>query len=282
LRVPVDLAGAAFGAGAFLGAAGFLAAGFLAGFAAGAGSTGAGCASTTGAGAASTAGVSTLYGTGAASAGAASLAPNSFLINPSILKVSLGFYLAVNIRMAFKFIQNFIVEGKKDKLVQLTLPYSRTDLDPAISEETLDYHFGTLYKAYVDRYNKGEGDRDFNEAGAFLHDILFAQYQIPSNTNKPNGAILELIESKFKSFEAFKEEFLKIAMGIQGSGWVYLARNGSIKTIVNHQIKEDIVLLVDWWEHAWALDYQADKQKYLENQWKIIDWGKINTVLETK
>jgi len=201
------------------------------------------------------------------------------LINPSILKVSLGFYLAVNTRMAFKFIQNFIVEGKKDKLVQLTLPYSRTDLDPVMSEETLDYHFGTLYKTYVDRYNKGEGDRDFNEAGAFLHDILFDQYQSPSNTNKPSGDILELIESKFKSFEAFKEEFLKIAMGIQGSGWVYLAKSGVIKTIVNHQIKEDIVLLIDWWEHAWALDYQADKQKYLENQWKIIDWEKINGIL---
>jgi Fe-Mn family superoxide dismutase len=279
LRVPVDLAGAAFGAGAFLGVAGFLAAGFLAGVA---GSTGAGCASTTGAGAASTAGVSTLYGTGATSAGAASLAPNSFLINPSILKVSLGFYLAVNTRMAFKFIQNFIVEGKKDKLVQLSLPYSRTDLEPVMSKETIDYHFASLYKAYVDRYNKGEGDRDFNEAGAFLHNIYFNQFQSPSSSNKPNGFILELIEDKFKSFEAFKEEFLKIAMGIQGSGWVYLARNGSIKTIVNHQIKEDIVLLVDWWEHAWALDYQADKQKYLENQWKIIDWGKINSVLETK
>jgi Fe-Mn family superoxide dismutase len=282
LRVPVDLAGAALGAGAFLGAAGFLAAGFLAGFAAGAGSTGAGCASTTGVEAASTAGVSTLYGTGATSAGAASLAPNSFLINPSILKVSLGFYLAVNTRMAFKFIQNFIVEGKKDKLVQLSLPYSRTDLEPVMSKETIDYHFASLYKAYVDRYNKGEGDRDFNEAGAFLHNIYFNQFQSPSSSNKPNGFILELIEDKFKSFEAFKEEFLKIAMGIQGSGWVYLARNGSIKTIVNHQIKEDIVLLVDWWEHAWALDYQADKQKYLENQWKIIDWGKINSVLETK
>lgn len=279
MRVPVDLAGAAFGAGAFLGVAGFLAAGFLAGVA---GSTGAGCASTTGAGAASTAGVSTLYGTGATSAGAASLAPNSFLINPSILKVSLGFYLAVNTRMAFKFIQNFIVEGKKDKLVQLSLPYSRTDLEPVMSKETIDYHFASLYKAYVDRYNKGEGDRDFNEAGAFLHNIYFNQFQSPSSSNKPNGFILELIEDKFKSFEAFKEEFLKIAMGIQGSGWVYLARNGSIKTIVNHQIKEDIVLLVDWWEHAWALDYQADKQKYLENQWKIIDWGKINSVLETK
>ena len=68
-------------------------------------------------------------------------------------------------------------------------------------------------------------------------------------------------------------------MGIQGSGWVYLAKNGEIKTIVNHEIKQDIVLLIDWWEHAWALDYQVDKKKYLENQWKIIDWTKINTKL---
>ncbi len=181
--------------------------------------------------------------------------------------------------MTFKFIQKFIVEGKRDKLIQLRLPYSRTDLEPAVSEATIDYHFGTLYKAYVDRYNKGEGDSDFNEAGAFLHNILFAQYKSPTSSNKPEGAILELIEDKFKSFETFKEEFAKVAMAIQGSGWVYLAKNGEIKTIVNHQIKNDIVLLIDWWEHAWALDYQADKQKYLENQWKIIDWEKINGIL---
>jgi Fe-Mn family superoxide dismutase len=65
-------------------------------------------------------------------------------------------------------------------------------------------------------------------------------------------------------------------MGIQGSGWVYLAKNGEIKTIKNHQIKNDIVLLVDWWEHAWALDYQSDKKKYLENQWKIINWNVVS------
>ena len=65
-------------------------------------------------------------------------------------------------------------------------------------------------------------------------------------------------------------------MGIQGSGWVYLAKNGEIKTIKNHQIKNDIILLIDWWEHAWALDYQSDKKKYLENQWKIINWNVIS------
>jgi len=104
---------------------------------------------------------------------------------------------------------------------------------------------------------------------------LFQQYQKPSN-NKPKDGILNFIEEHYKSFDKFKEEFAKVAMGIQGSGWVYLARDGKIKTIKNHEIKKDIVLLIDWWEHAWALDYQADKKKYLENQWKIINWDHIN------
>lgn len=177
--------------------------------------------------------------------------------------------------MTFKFIKNFIIEGKKDKLVQLRLPYARNELEPAISEKTIDYHFGTLYKAYVDRYNKGEGDDDFNEAGAFLHNILFEQYKKPEGSNKPAGAVLEFIEKHFKTFDAFKEDLFKEAMTIQGSGWVYLAKDGKIKTIANHEIKKDILLLIDWWEHAWALDYQADKQKYLKNQWSIINWELI-------
>ena len=87
------------------------------------------------------------------------------------------------------------------------------------------------------------------------------------------------IEKHFGTFDRFKEEFEKTAMKIQGSGWAYLARDGKIKTIVNHEIRNDIVLLIDWWEHAWALDYQADKKRYLTNQWKIINWRIINGVL---
>jgi Fe-Mn family superoxide dismutase len=71
-------------------------------------------------------------------------------------------------------------------------------------------------------------------------------------------------------------------MGIQGSGWVYLSKNGQIKTITNHAIKHDIILLIDWWEHSWALDYQADKQKYLNNIWRIINWSVINDRLTLK
>ena len=55
-----------------------------------------------------------------------------------------------------------------------------------------------------------------------------------------------------------------------------MSNHGAIKTIKNHAIRQDIALLVDWWEHAWALDYQADKAKYLNNIWRIIDWSVVN------
>ena len=172
-------------------------------------------------------------------------------------------------------------ETRKEHLVLEKLPFDRTDLEPVMSEATLDYHYGKLAKGYVDRYNKGEGDPAFNEAGAFLHNIFFPQLKAPSN-GKPFDASAEFINKHFNNFDALKAEVEEVAMKIQGSGWVYLARNGKIKTIVNHQIRQDIVLLIDWWEHSWSLDYQADKQKYLKNIWRIIDWSVINDRISTK
>ncbi len=179
----------------------------------------------------------------------------------------------------YNFIKHITLnEGKTPKtLTQAKLPYAKDDLEPSLSEDALNYHYGKLYKAYVTRFNEGDGDADFNEAGAFLHDLLFTQYQAPTSSNTPDGPAGEFITKHFKTFDKFKEKFVKEAMAIQGSGWVYLARDGSIKTIVNHQIKMDIVLIIDWWEHAWALDYQHDKKKYLENQWKIINWNVISS-----
>jgi superoxide dismutase, Fe-Mn family len=184
----------------------------------------------------------------------------------------------------YNFIKEVILNEVKstadqDRLTQLQLRYAKGDLDPAISEDTINYHYGKLYKSYVDRYNKGEGDADFNEAGAFLHRIYFDQFQAPTGSNKPEGLSLELILKHYDDFEDFKSQVEKTAMTIQGSGWVYLARNGQIKTIKNHQMRSDIVLLIDWWEHAWALDYQSDKLKYLSNTWRIIDWRVINSRL---
>jgi Fe-Mn family superoxide dismutase len=168
-------------------------------------------------------------------------------------------------------------EAKQPKdLVQTPLPYGRNELGKSKSKASLDYHYGQLYRGYVDRYNAGEGDPDFNEAGAFLHDIYFTQFRAPKGSNSPTGKSLTLIEEKFESFDRFKKELETQAMKIQGSGWIYLSWKGEIKTIKNHEIRKDIALLIDWWEHAWALDYQADKKAYLNNLWKIINWDTIN------
>ncbi len=170
-----------------------------------------------------------------------------------------------------------LLEAKNRKKLELNaLPYARNDLEPCISKDTINYHYGELARGYVDRYNKKEGDPKFNEAGAFLHNLLFEQFQSPSLKNDPKNLVSAIINRRFGSFEKFKTEFAEQAMKIQGSGWIYLSKSGPIKTIVNHEIRKDILLLIDWWEHAWALDYQANKSKYLENMWKIINWNIIN------
>lgn len=168
-----------------------------------------------------------------------------------------------------------LIEEKK-KLELKKLPYSMTGLSPVMSKSTLENHYGKLARGYVDRYNKGEGDAAFNEAGAYLHNIFFPQLRAPRNANAPYGASLALIDRHFGSFTDFKKAFEEEAMKLQGSNWIYLSRDGKIKTIKNHVKRTDIALLVDWWEHAWAIDYGADKKKYLKNIWRIINWEYVN------
>ena len=167
----------------------------------------------------------------------------------------------------------------REELVLEPLNYGLEDLAPVLSRENVNFHFNKLARAYVDRYNNKEGDTNFNAAGAFLHNIFFAQFKKATSSNKPKNNMLVFIEQHFKSFDDFKEEVLTTAMAIQGSGWVYLAKDGKIKTITNHQIKKDIVLLIDWWEHSWYIDYGPDKKRYLKNFWRIIDWEKITLKL---
>ena len=170
-----------------------------------------------------------------------------------------------------------ITESQKRKIEIVSLSYSSTDLSPIMSKKTIDYHYGVLAHGYASKYNKGEGDKDFNYAGAFLHNIYFTQFRKPQESGTPNGPVLNLIKRKYGWWKDFKEQFKIEAMKIQGSGWIYMSFSGEIKTIQNHEVRDDILILVDWWEHAWVLDYQADKKKYLENIWKIMNWNIINT-----
>ena len=162
------------------------------------------------------------------------------------------------------------------KLETTPLPYGIKDLEPVMSRATIDYHYEHLAKGYAKRYNSGEGNADFNRAGSFLHNKFFPQLRAPKAANRPRGAVLTLIEDNFKTWEDFKEVFAEAAMKVQGSGWVYLSTGGEIKTIANHAVRTDICMIIDWWEHAWALDYQSDKAAYLNNMWKIINWDVCN------
>lgn len=176
-----------------------------------------------------------------------------------------------------------LVEAKSHTPLALEpLSYDKDQLDPAMSQQTLEYHYGQLAQGYVDRYNKGRGDPEFNRNGAKLHNLFFAQFLPYDSGNKPHGAMLDLIKKKHGTFSQFKKAVSDVAMKIQGSGWVYIDPQCDIKIIENHQYRPSmkIMLLIDWWEHAWALDYQSDKSAYLKNFWKIINWAIINDRLQ--
>ena len=162
------------------------------------------------------------------------------------------------------------------KLETTPLPYGHKDLAPVMSAETIDYHYEHLAKGYAKRYNAGEGNANFNRAGSFLHNKFFPQLRAPKGANKPRGAILALIEEHFKTYEDFKAAFKEAAMKIQGSGWIYLSTAGDIKTIPNHQVRTDIALLLDMWEHAFVLDHLWNKEAYIDSFWKIVDWDVVN------
>jgi superoxide dismutase len=81
-----------------------------------------------------------------------------------------------------------------------------------MSKETIDLHFGKLAHGYAERYNKGEGDPEFNYAGAFLHNTYFPQFREVRNNNEPNGPIAGFIKKHFGNYEAFQKELQTEAM----------------------------------------------------------------------
>lgn len=160
------------------------------------------------------------------------------------------------------------------EVYKIKLPVSESSLKGVLSKEALKLHYGTLYGNYVKKALDGEGE--FQVAGAKLHTLFFEQFQAPQSRNTPTGLAEILINNKFGSFDEFKDSFTETAMGIHGSGWVYLSISGTLKTISNHKNVDDVLILIDCWEHSWLLDYGTDKEKYLNEMWKIINWEVIN------
>jgi superoxide dismutase len=178
-----------------------------------------------------------------------------------------------------------ILEAEDPMKVYLQpLKYSTGDLDPILSKDNVEYHYRVLSQGYVDRYNNKEGDPAFNLGGAKLHNLFWQQLKAPSGSNSPSGQISDLINKKYKSYDYFQNEFIETALTIQGSGWIYLSRNGDIKTTPNQTFRSDILLPIDMWEHSF-MDYVPSKnakKKYVKNMFKIIDWQVINDRLNSK
>lgn len=177
----------------------------------------------------------------------------------------------INISMRLRSITE-----SKETLILVDLPYGMDDLSPVMGRESIKYHYGVLSQGYVDRFNNDEGDPEFNRAGAMLHNLFWPQLMPPKINNQPKGSSLGLIEKVHGDWIDFRDAFIKAAVDFQGSGWIYLARDGSIKSLTNQSWKSDIIMPIDIWEHTYFLDYPADKKTYMRNVWRIINWNVVN------
>lgn len=155
------------------------------------------------------------------------------------------------------------------------LPYSLDALEPVMGKETINLHYNIMTKGYFKKYN-ATGD-ETKYAGAFLHTLWWDNLRPVKNGNEPttNSALIH-IEKHFKTYDRFKKKFTDEALAIKGSGWCAALADGRIIQIPFHKIVKDIVLILDRWEHSYIFDYGDDKEKYIDNFWKIVNWDTVD------
>lgn len=177
------------------------------------------------------------------------------------------------------------------------LPYDKKALAPFISEETLEYHYGKHHQTYVNTLNnlipgtefegkpleeiiKNSSGGIFNNAAQVWNHTFYWHCMKPNGGGQPAGELAEAINKTFVSFDKFKEDFTKTAIGTFGSGWAWLVKkaDGSLalaSTIGagNPMTSGDTPLLTcDVWEHAYYIDYRNLRPKYVEAFWNLVNW----------
>ena len=177
------------------------------------------------------------------------------------------------------------------------LPYERNALEPHISAETLEYHYGKHHKTYVDNLNKmieGTEFADmsleeivrksqggmFNNAAQVWNHTFYWNCLSPNGGGEPTGKVAEAINKAFGDFASFKDEFTKLSVGTFGSGWGWLVQrpDGALALVSTSNANtpltgEDTALLTcDVWEHAYYIDYRNVRPKYLEAFWNLVNW----------
>lgn len=177
------------------------------------------------------------------------------------------------------------------------LHYAKNALEPYISTETIEYHYGKHLQTYVDNLNKlvpgteyenatleeiikkADGPIFNNAAQTWNHTFYFDTFS-PKAQHQPMGALKEAIDKKYGSFDNFKAEFEKQATGLFGAGWTWLVKdaNGNLdivnKSNAGNPMRDGLTPLMtaDVWEHAYYIDYRNRRADAVKATWNIIDW----------
>ena len=182
------------------------------------------------------------------------------------------------------------------------LPYEKNALEPFISAETIDYHYGKHHQTYVTNLNnliagtefenlsledivrKSSGGI-FNNAAQVWNHTFYWNGMKPNGGGKPTGALADAIDKAFGSFDAFKEEFSKCAVTTFGSGWAWLVKNadGSLALVSTSNAGcpltagQKPLLTIDVWEHAYYIVYRNARPKYVEDFFGVVNWDFVAT-----
>lgn len=198
----------------------------------------------------------------------------------------------------------YLLKNWKNMFELPKLNYTLDALEPYMSKETLEYHYGKHHQAYITNLNnlisgtelENKSLEDiikvadwglYNNAAQTLNHTFFWELLAPNAWWKPNGDIAELIERDFWSFENFKKEFSANAIWNFASGWTWLIKNDEWKLeIINTDdaetllVDKQVLIAIDMWEHSYYIDTRNDRAKYLENFFHLVDWDFVNENLK--
>ena len=177
------------------------------------------------------------------------------------------------------------------------LPYAMDALQPHISKETLEFHYGKHHQTYVTNLNnlikgtefenssldeivKKSSGGVFNNAAQIWNHTFYWNSLSPKGGGKPAGALAAAIDAKWGSFDAFKEAFTKSAVANFGSSWTWLVKkaDGSLDIVNTSNAATPLttadrpLLTCDLWEHAYYIDYRTRRPDYLGAFWSLVNW----------
>lgn len=177
------------------------------------------------------------------------------------------------------------------------LPYEKNALEPHISAETLDFHYGKHHQTYVTKLNglvpgtefEGKSLEEvitsstggvFNNAAQIWNHTFYWNCLSPNGGGAASGALGDAINAKWGSYEKFVEDFSDKAVNNFGSSWTWLVKNAAGELEIVNTSNADCpltdgvtpLLTCDLWEHAYYVDYRNARPKYLEAFWNLVNW----------